>query len=80
MKIPEHLKEEELVYYYSNSTFAHYYTFVKSNKSSKSSSRLEKLLEFHKTGVPEHTLPFNGKTLLRAPLKNFFNLYPEHFL
>jgi hypothetical protein len=80
MKIPEHLKDEELVYYYSIKTNDHYYTFIKNNKRSNSKVVLESLLKNYKTTAPQHTLPLEGRILLKAPLKDFLTLYPEHFL
>lgn len=79
MKIPEHLKNEELVYYYSSSTDDYYYAFTKSGKRSAGKTNLDNLLSFYSYNI-SYTLELKGKILLRAPLKDFLNLYPEHFL
>jgi hypothetical protein len=82
MKIPEHLKDEELAYYWSSKTTDCYYTFIStfSTKRSRSAAKLESLLKNYKTTVPQYTLLLEGKILLSAPLKDFLTLYPEHFL
>jgi hypothetical protein len=80
MKIPEHLKDEELAYYWSSKTTDHYYTFIQNGKRCISNAALESLLKQYITATPQHTLPLEGKILLRAPLKDFLTLYPEHFL
>ena len=80
MKIPEHLKDEELIYYWSTRTTDHYYAFTKNNKRSRSAAALESLLKQYITATPQHTLSLEGRILLRAPLKDFLTLYPEHFL
>ena len=79
MKIPEHLKDEELVYYWSSSTNDYYYAFIKNGKRSAGKTNLNNLLPFYPT-IVAYTLQLKGKILLRAPLKDFLNLYPEHFL
>lgn len=79
MKIPEHLKNEELVYYYSSSTDDYYYAFTKSGKRSAGKTTLDNLLSFYSYHV-SYFSELKGKILLRAPLKDFLNLYPEHFL
>jgi len=79
MKIPEHLKDEELAYYHSSITNDYYYAFIKSGKRSVGKTALNNLLSFYPNAVA-YTLQLKGKILLSAPLKDFLNLYPEHFL
>jgi hypothetical protein len=79
MKIPEHLKDEELVYYHSSITNDYYYAFIKNGKRSVGKTNLNNLLPLYPNTVI-YTLQLKGKILLRAPLKDFLTLYPEHFL
>jgi hypothetical protein len=81
MKIPEHLKDEKLIYYYAPNTESCYYAFVKYDKRGVAKKELNNLLFYYYPKAPvKCTLDIKGNILLSAPLKDFLTLYPEHFL
>ena len=80
MKILEHLKDEELAYKYSEQYNEYFYTLMKENKSSLGYATISALLKKYETDSPTYYAFSTGNILLKAPLKDFLTLYPEHFL